>query len=143
VCICICKRVISFPIRYSSKSLLIPVGGSSLAYRSTPAVFQLLVLLLLQFFVTFFFRWWLYPPLQRPRAQGHQVDQNLPQRRASGLKLISAVSSLKNESLGHMCAKGFHFLSAFFGLLTFNFQISFKGRQVPRGANACRSHCIQ
>ncbi len=65
-----------FADRYPEKSLLIPVGGSSLAYR-----------------------WWLYKPLQQQQKEENQKQEQL---KISKLNLISAISSTKNETQGHV-----------------------------------------
>jgi hypothetical protein len=67
-----------FADRFSHKTLLIPVGGSSLAYR-----------------------WWMYPPLHTNHEPPPQQLEFEKQRHHSRTKLISAISSTKNETLGH------------------------------------------
>jgi hypothetical protein len=74
-----------FAERFPAKTLLIPVGGSSLAYR-----------------------WWLYPPLHLHLQQQQQQQQHgsgrkdpPPPHLPPKSKLLSAVSSTKNETLGH------------------------------------------
>jgi len=67
-----------FADRFSHKTLLIPVGGSSLAYR-----------------------WWMYPPLHTSHEPPPQQLEFEKQRHHSRTKLISAISSTKNETLGH------------------------------------------
>jgi hypothetical protein len=66
-----------FADRFPRQTLLIPVGGSSLAYR-----------------------WWMYPPLHQQQQQQQQqiIREDLATQHR---KLLSAVSSTKNETDGH------------------------------------------